>query len=495
MNKPLRILSIQSIHAFVGAMLAVLCLLAGMANLVRFATKHATGIGLADAMTMFSYALLMVSMIWWCRSVAPLRNERRIVAIILTGSLLLKLGLVFSLGHILQTGDRLFLSQFIDRWVDGNSAALRDLSWEYYDYPLWFGRAWPFLYPLRLWMSESFIIASQILNAFISTLLCAFVYLFVRPYVRRPLIPLVLAVLSTTYTWQVVEYGYLFQGGIFLLAGMYVLNHIRLRHTSKYTRLVWPVILQSLIYFLLFLQQGLELVLVAVSFAFSVYSWFASRSVRSFVLMLIFSVLLPVAISYPAMRTVKQYYKHHDEGQLSSHFIGHMAMGWNMVTWGEYYGPVVALDRRTPLDQKNRVMMDYLVDKIRSRPFDALVKLPIIKVIKLFQVGAASGAEENLFAAGNMHWLGVAKSTRIVFAPFLLFFAAIGSVRFFSRNGEHVFSWALLVLAFVFAYTFFSETSPRYSFFFMFVLIACATEGIDYTVSFFNQPQRARTIK
>lgn len=483
-------------HLVAGLMLTALLVLAGFANLARFATKHATSIGIADAIAMISFAGTLVALMWWCRQAAPVANERRAVTVLLASSFLLKLFLAFSLGHIPQTADRLFTAQFIDRWVEGGSAALRALSWEYYDYPLWSGRAWPFLYPVRVWMgSESFIMASLLFNAFISTLLCGCVYLVLRPHIRRPLIPLVFAVTSTPYTWQVIEYGYQYQGGLFLLTGIYILNEFNRKLDTGFGHLCWLVAGQALVYFLLFLQQGLELVLAAVSLVFAVYTGISSRSWKVLGRMLMVCLILPLVISYPSIQPVKSYFERHDEGRLSSHFIGHMAMGWNLVTWGEYHGPVVALDRRTPLEQKNQVMKEYLMEQITSRPFDALVKLPVIKLIKLFQVGAASGAEENLDAANEERWLMIAKATRIVYAPVLLFLAAIGCVRFFVRNGDAVFSWALLVLAFVFAYTFFSETSPRYSFFFLFVLIACASEGLDYLVSFFSQPQRARSMK
>jgi hypothetical protein len=483
------------LHRLAGFVLAAIIALGLVANLVRFVTKHLPALGVVDVAGILLYTGVCVFLLWLCRRPAPVTSERWIVVFLLAGSLVVKLALVGLLHQVPQTADRLFLAQFIDRWVSGGSAALIAMSHEYYDYPLWAGRAWPILFPLRWLAGESFVMASLLANAVLSTLFCLMVYLVVRPYVRRPLVPLALCVLSPVFTWQVVEYGYQFQGGLLLLGGLWIMHRIQYHHEHRNARpMAGFVALQGGMFYLLYLQQGLELVLLAVSCAMVVYAGLAARSWRRAWVRAVVLVVLPVAVAYPAVRVSADYFARHDEGRLSSHFIGHMAMGWNLVTWGEFYGPVVALDRRTPYEQKDQVMKEYLVEQIRSRPMDALIKLPVIKMIKLFQVGAASGAEENLTAADRQGWLVASRSMRLVYAPVLLGLALVGCVGFFRRNGDAVFAWALLVLAFVSAYTFFSETSPRYSFFFLFVLIACAAEGFDYIVSRSSQPRRARSM-
>lgn len=472
-------MAVERAPLWAGRLLAAMFLLAVLANLSRFVLKYLPRLGYQDWLAMSAYLGLLALVLWICRRQTSPVRESQIAGGLLAASWVGKTVLACWLSGIPQTADRGFLLQFIDRWAAGGAAALPVLSREFFDYPLWAGRAWPFLYPLRLLFPERFVPATFCLNAFLSTLLAGGIYLVLRPYVRRPLVPLGLAVLSPALVWQVAEYGYQFQGALLLLAALFVLGRLSqaLAGSSRFAWL-WLAAL-ALAYFLLFLQRGLELVLLAVGLALAVYEALAARSWRRLLRGGLAYAVVPLLLVHPAEKRVDGYFRQYDEGRLSSHFIGHMAMGWNLETWGEYYGPVVALDRRTPPERKTAVMLGYVAEQVRARPFDALVKLPLVKLVKLFQLGAASGAEDDLRAAGARAWWTAARATRLVFAPLALGLAALGAAGFFGRNGRAVFPWALLVLAFVAAYTFFSETSPRYSFYFQFVVLACAAEGLE----------------
>ena len=186
----------------------------------------------------------------------------------------------------------------------------------------------------------------------------------------------------------------------------------------------------------------------------------------------------------PCSKVADAWLAKRDIGKLNSGFIMHMAIGWNLVTWGEFYLPVEALDSQTPPELKKKVMLGYIQRQIQEHPFDALVRLPFVKAIKLFQLGASGDIEGKFGAAGQAHWVAVFKAARLFFAPVVLLLAAIGCWRFLrSANPERVM-WGLLVLDFTTAYTFFSETSPHYSIYFQFVLLACAAEGVMAALDF-----------
>ena len=123
-------------------------------------------------------------------------------------------------------------------------------------------------------------------------------------------------------------------------------------------------------------------------------------------------------------------------------------------------------------------MASYIQKQIREHPFDALVRLPVAKVIKLFQLGASTGMEETFEEAGHPRWGKGFKAIRFVFAPIVLLLAAIGSRRFLGSVELERLTWVLLVFDFTVAYVFFSEVSPVYSFYCQFVLLACAAEGV-----------------
>ena len=469
----------RCLHWLVGLIVGGLFVLGGTANLAQLALKHIPALNLTKWVTLAGYGAALAGILSVSARCRTELSQRRCFWTFIAVSVLIKSGLVIHLGSTPQTADRLFLFQFVERWAAGGGEALRQLSLEYYDYPLWTGRAWPFLYPLRMLFPKHFITAVLWLNVGLSTLLAVSIYALLKPVVARPLMALGLALFAPHITWQVLEFGYQFQGALLLVAALYVVRKLSGSPALPAChRWCWIGGL-SLLCFLLGLQQGLDLIWIAVCGGLAVYEGLARRSWRNLLRAFLIYCLIPFSVSYPATKAVAHYFQRHNEGQLSTHYIGHMAMGWNVVTWGEYYAPVVAADKATPPEQKNEAMLKILKQQLQRQPRKTLFKLLVIKVIKLFQLGAVSGAEDNLRAAGNQVWCDMAVATRLVFTPFVLLLAALGAIRFFVRHGPVVFPWALMVLAFTMAYTFFSETSPRYSFYFQFVIYGCALEGIS----------------
>lgn len=460
------------------SLLGLLLGVAFLANVAQFFLKHAPALGGVGWTLLTCYTVCMLGVLGLCSQIYPVRTEHRIAAIILVATTVGKLFLVAALGGLPQTADRLFLLEFIDRWVSDGAEALGTLSQEYYDYPLWAGRAWPVLYPVRVIFPDCFVLATLVVNCFLSAALLVVIYRLSRRLVRRPLLPLAMAAVSPTFSWSVLEYGYQFQGALLLLFALAIIQRMLVVPAGGWRMMLVRSIMLGALLFLLHLQQGLDLVVLALCGAISVYEGVRVRSWARSGRCLLMLLVLPMACYLPLSQSVDGYFKKRDVGGLSSGFIGHWAMGWNLVTWGEYHGAVVTLDRQTPPGHKRAAMVEYVMDNLRSRPLESLVKLPFVKVVKLFQFGAASGVEEALVEGNRPTWVMVAKCNRLIYAPLILLLAAYGCRTFFRSGEPEKALWLFLVLGFVMAYTFFSETSPRYSFYFQFVIICCAAEGL-----------------
>jgi hypothetical protein len=454
--------------------------LAAVASVAQSILKNFLKLGVIGWGALLIYAVAIAVLVRFGTRPRTHACERKLAGWILGVTFLLKLGLVVAWSDLSQGGDRLSLLQFADRWASGGDVALRQLSRTVYDYPLHVSRISVLLYPLRILFSTRFVLATQVLNCVLSTAILASIYGLCRRLVTRPLLPLVLAALSPAFSWSVLDYGdttYRFQGALLLLATLALGRFIPPVSESARWRAPLLSVFLGLTLFLLHLQQGLDLVVVAlllVSLLFS--AWQQPR--RQLFRLALLTLILPVAIMLPLSKAADNWIAQRDDGKLNSGFIGHLAIGWNLVTWGEFYGPLVTLDLQTPPDQKKEVMLGYIKKQIREHPFNALVRLPLVKGIKLFQLGANSGAEGQFEKAGQARWAAIVRATRLVFAPVVLLLAALGSCRFLRLARPESMTWILLVLDFTTAYVLFSEVSPVYSIYFQFVLLVCAAEGI-----------------
>ena len=473
------------IRGSIATILVLLLTISALASIGQFLLKHFAHLGLVGWGSLIIYASGFAALVYYCTQQHSDTAEWKLVGWMLTLTFALKLACVIAWAHFPQSGDRFYLMQFVDRWAAGGDAALQQLSLEVHDYPVWSGRAWPFLYPLRALAPSNFIFVTQVFNCVLSTALLAAIYGLTRGLVTRPLLPLALAAVSPVFYWSVLEYGYRCQGLLLLLTALALLRFfLRGSAASRSWLALLMSILLGLTLFLLHLQRGLDLVVISVLIITLAYAVWQQNFAKSIFRLVLLTLLLPIAIMVPCSKVADAWLAKRDIGKLNSGFIMHMAIGWNLVTWGEFYLPVEALDSQTPPELKKKVMLGYIQRQIQEHPFDALVRLPFVKAIKLFQLGASGDIEGKFGAAGQAHWVAVFKAARLFFAPVVLLLAAIGCWRFLrSANPERVM-WGLLVLDFTTAYTFFSETSPHYSIYFQFVLLACAAEGVMAALDF-----------
>ena len=480
--------------ASIAALLAALLTLSAIASVTQFFLKYFIKLGAVGWVSLIVYVGAFAILVFFCAQPRTAACERKLAGWIIGLTFLLKLVLVVTWSHLPQRSDGLYLLQFIDRWAIGGDEILRQMSHEIYDWPLWASRAWPFLYPLRILFPTHFVFATQLFNCLLSTALLAAIYSLTHRLVTRPLLPLAFAAVSPVFYWSVLSYGYRCQGVLLLLAALALIRFFLCGSKPARWRTLLMSVLLGLILFLLHLQQGLDLVVIALLLFTLAYAAWQQHYARHFFRLVLLTLVLPTAIMLPLSRATDNWFAKRNEGKLYGGFIFQMAVGWNLVTWGELYWPVAELDIRTPPEQKTKVMLDYIQQQIREHPFNAIVRLPFVKVIKLFQLGAANATEITFEEMGHAGWAAIFKASRLVFTPIVLLLAAIGSRRFLNSGEPERMMWILLILDFTAAYTFFCEVSPNYSIFFQFVLLACAAEGVAILCDFFTTA-RQRVIQ
>lgn len=455
------------------------CVLLGFGGAVaRFLLKHAGSLGAGWGIAI-AYVAVAAGLLVWSWRAQGRHATRTWLFFVLAVSALVRLALVLLYRDLPQTADRLFILEFVDRWVRDGDTALRQMSHEYYDYPLWTGRAWPVLYPLRVLFPGSFVLATQLANVVLSTALIAAVFAVVRSACgpRMARLAAAFTALSPAFAFSVLDYGYQFQGALLVLATLACMA-AAIRRTGQGRRAMLPAGLLVPLLFLLHLQQGLDLLLLAVAAGAVALSILLGRGWRVSGRLALW-LLAPALLAAPFSRMADAWFQARDEARMSSHLIGHAALGWNLVTWGEFHGTYLELDRSAPRDRKGPTMTRAVLSNIRLEPVRTLAMLPAVKIVKFMQVGAATGIEEAFQEAGAVRGALALRATRVVYALLLLAAAAIGTFALIRRPrvGARML-WALFLAGTLAAYTFMSETSPRYSFYVHFVIAAAAAQGL-----------------
>ena len=407
----------------------------------------------------------------WALKPSGSRRHRRFVFCVLLGSLVLRIVFLgLSAPGYPQTADRLFFRDFIDHWAAGGwrGEGLDPLS-SMHDYRLWASRGWPQHLGFRLIAPGHHVYLAQLFNAGLGVLILGTIYALARRGLsrRRARFALVLAALSPVHLWMALDYTYQFQGAALfaLVFGLLVLFLQRERALR-----LWRGLFLGLVLCGLHLQQGLNWLAMAMA-GIPPLIWMAQgrgkTSLRFGWVVLAPAVLLSVAATRPFDRWIAA----HDRRHVYSHAIAQMGIGFNPETGGEFYGPYVEIDRGTPAEAKTETAFRLVFSQIRYNPSDALVRLPIVKMVKYLQLGAATGVEEALQAAGRNRSRDLFRGARVLYAPALLFLAALGLLRMRRGNKSAATFMACTLLGFGLIYGFITQTSPRYSFY-LFPLLA-----------------------
>ncbi|MCS6772456.1 MAG: hypothetical protein NZ740_10635 [Kiritimatiellae bacterium] len=341
------------------------------------------------------------------------------------------------------------------------------LAARYYDDYLWVGRSLPFLYPLAKFWPGQEVATARALNLVLSLVHNGMVFGLARRLYGRQAARVAYAVVSLIpiHSWLILDYTHQYLGAFLVLAGVYLLARAADGNAAPVVWLCDGWLLGTILS-ALHLQSGIDkfmLVVSVVAVFFGGLGW-GVRDLRFARLgvMLGAAMLLYAPFSLWFSGWLNQYRPY----RMSSHPISFTARGWNVATWGEYYGVYEQIDRETPWPEKQAAMKSLILSQIAYEPAKTLIALPLLKAAKFFLVGYATAIEQQLEQAGYGALRQVFRGMRVAFAPAFLALVAVGlwkRARSPTAIPEHLLV-AAVPLLFCAIYVAVGETSPRYSF-------------------------------
>lgn len=370
-----------------------------------------------------------------------------------------------------QAGDCRFMLdaiRLIARDGFGDTVMLQ-LAGRYYDDYLWAGRSIPFLFPLaKLWPGHE-VATARVLNLLLSALHNLLVYaLCMRIAGRRSArIAYALVALIPIHSWLILDYTHQYFGAFLVMAGVYLLARAPVGAATTSVGWIRDGLLFGLVLCALHVQSGIDKFMVVIAL-FAAVLWALAAGVRDRRFVRCLSALAAAALLFAPVSTafttwLNQYRPH----RMSSHPISFTARGWNLVTWGEYYGVYEQIDRETPWPEKPVAMKALILSQMAHEPAKTLIALPMVKVAKYFLIGYATAIEQQLDDAGYPRMRQVFRGMRVAFAPAFLLLCALGLWRMLrsesARDPMRVLV-AAVPLIFCAVYVIAGETSPRYSF-------------------------------
>lgn len=370
-----------------------------------------------------------------------------------------------------QAGDCRFMLDAIRLIArDGfGDAVMLQLAGRYYDDYLWAGRSIPFLYPLaKLWPGQE-VATARALNLLLSLLHNLLLYgLCKRIAGRRPArIAYALVALIPIHSWLILDYTHQYFGAFLVMAGVYLLA--RVSDGSAGAPSVWirDGVLLGLVLCALHVQSGIDKFMVVIAL-FAAVLWALAVGLRNARFARLLVALAAAALVFaPVSAAFTKWLNHYRPHRMSSHPISFTARGWNVVTWGEYYGVYEQIDRETPWPEKPDAMKALILSQIAHEPAKTLIALPLVKVGKYFLIGYATAIEQQLDGAGYARMREAFRGMRVAFAPVFLLLCILGLWRMLrnesARDPNRVFI-AGVPLIFCAIYVIAGETSPRYSF-------------------------------
>ena len=410
--------------------------------------------------------------------------EERVVAALIGGSAVLKLGLaLWAMGMPLHADQELFhhfVREMADHRLDGG--VLSGLS-TIYDYPVWGGRVLPVHYAIRLLAGDRDLFWARLLNVGLSTAILLTTYGFARrllPAGRRKW-AVFLAMALPFQSFVVTDYSHHLFSSFYFLLGMGCAWDLVFADPRPGRRLALAV-LAGVCLTLMMWQRGVHL--IALGVWAGLILWAAAGGgfgLRRWSLLLLALGVLPLALSIPAAGRYDAWLNRHDAHRLNSVLPAFVARGWCPESAGEYCGRYEQLDRVTPWGGKKAAMFRLVLSQIRRNPETVCVRFPAAKTAKLFLVGYAANFEEGLgqTASRALPWV---RGMRLAAAPIFLGLAVWGCLGLAARPRLQA-RWLPVLLAPLLtwgAYVFAGETSPRYSIFcqpFLALLGASALAG------------------
>lgn len=390
----------------------------------------------------------------------------RILWILLVASFCAKVLIILTHGGYQQGADTLFFRDFVVQMADRGiqPANMAELS-KIWDYQLWFGRSFPFMYPLRVWFGSHDLVVVQLLQALCLTGVLALTFALVRRVFgdRTALLATAWLAVSPVQSWLSLDYSHQPQGALWLMLGFYAVVLV-LRGETGGWRLLGIGIGLGLVQALLFMQSGLDMLLWVVLLVAAGLG-LVTRPGSARIRLLLVLVVLPALVYVPARKSFQAWSDSYNVHRLGSGLVSIIAHGWNHQRGGEYYGPYDQIDRVSPVEVKADEMKRIIVSTFVHEPVRTAGPLMLVKVAKYFLVGSASGIEERLQDSGYPRSSEFFRGLRVAYlSPVLL--AAVWGLVCRLRTRDWTTPAVLMFFIPVAAALLFAilgQTSPRYS--------------------------------
>lgn len=404
-----------------------------------------------------------------------------------------KLALLLAVPGYVQAADCAYFRDAMQLMLDRGLGldVQQELARLYYDDYLWMGRAWPFFYPLGKLFPGHFVLAGQLVNVVLSAAHNVLGYVLARRLLSRRAARLsfVLLCVMPLHFWQVLDYTHQYLGAVLVLLCLWSLVRLLDEVGSPGRRWAFGGLFACSLC-LLRLQSGIDLFMVA-ALGVAVLLGFALPAARPALRHALLPLLVCVGTLYvPAAMATSRWLARTADLRMSSHPVSFAARGWNLVTWGEYYGVYEQVDRQTPQPEKADTMAGLVVSQMAHDPARTLVALPWVKLAKFFLVGYATNTELQLQEVGQGLLADGARGMRRFFAPGFLLLVALGITGWRTVAAGRAGAWliGLVPLLFALVYLLCGETSPRYSFHIHFALALLAACGLEQLVVRTDRP-------
>jgi len=377
-----------------------------------------------------------------------------------------------------QSEDRLIYLHFVETLAKSglNPQTLFTLS-GIYDYYSFLERCFPLALPLRWLFGTLHVVAFQVVNIVLAAVSTCLFYLIASKVLDTQTVryALVWYGFFPLRIWNILDYTHQIQGEFYFLMAILLVQRMLETDSLRIRSFLHGIALGVFLFFL-HLQKGLDIIVLLFIGLVLMPREDPTRKVRIRGWNAATGILLAVVLFWPASVAIDHWKDENDGMKLSSGYAGFMARGWSLEKLGEYDGRLEQMDQATPLEQKTKVMFAFPLSQLAYNPFPVAGKLIPAKVLKYFLVGYASGIEEGLMNGGmNLHH-DIFQGTRLFFAPLFLLSAAIGCLVLLLKLRNPCFLENLILLLGIalIITVFFGETSPRYGYYFHFILALAA---------------------
>ncbi|MBR6022124.1 MAG: hypothetical protein IK066_06870 [Kiritimatiellae bacterium] len=373
---------------------------------------------------------------------------------------------------------------FLDRLAEGGwrVETLAGLTGGY-DYGAWTTRAWPVLYPLRLWAGAArFGLAAQVLQAVLGAAGVILAWRTAKLVCGDKAARWTGTLLASMPGWAMQSVGLNHQalGTFDFLAATWLLTEWTFGGGGWKKKTALCAVACAAATAARFESSVWSLHVLAGGFLLVVFAVCLKGRRLNAVCGLLAMLAVPALVSRLAAGAVLAPAREANPESVNGGSVAFLARGWDPQWGGEYSDTLQTLDILTPREEKSRFFEGYLAGQCAWNGKLLAGRLFPAKLAKFMLAGYASLAEEVLWANGAERVARAARGARVgwflVWAPLALW--GLWRVSGRAGCGDGRLAWvAGPVAAFAVAVVFAGETSPRYAMPVLPLLFATAAWG------------------